>query len=168
MSDTQDLHHSKAIEKLKELASAEDICMFATNLAQRPIAARPMSTQEVDDEGNIWFLSPKSSDKNYDIQHNSEVQLFYSNKSSSEFLSVFGTATILQDREKAKEMWSPLLKTWFTKGVDDPELTIIKVTPVDAYYWDTKSNKAVALLKIVAGAVSGKTMDDGIQGKINV
>jgi general stress protein 26 len=127
-----------------------------------------MSTQEVDEEGNLWFMSKKSSEKNEEIQQDDDVQLFYSNKSSSEYVSVYGKATILQDKAKAKEMWSPILKTWFTEGVDDPELTIIKVTPADAYYWDTKNNKTVALLKMVAGAVTGKTMDDSVQGKINI
>ncbi len=168
MTDIKDLFNDDALKQLKELINAADICIFATNLSQRPIPARPMSTQEVDKKGNIWFMSKQSSDKNYDIQQDDNVQLFYSNKGSSEYLSVYGKAAILREREKAKEMWSPLLKTWFTEGVEDPELTIIKVTPADVYYWDTKNNKTIALLKMIAGAVTGKEMDDSVQGKINI
>ena len=168
MGDTKNLSNTEAIEKLQDIAKDADICLFATNLSSLPIAARPMSTQKVDDEGNLWFLSSKSSSQNQDIQADSRVQLFYSQKSSSEYLSVFGDATILFDREIAKELWNPMVKAWFTEGVDDPDLSIIKVVPSDAYYWDTKNNKAVSLLKIVTGAITGKTMDDGVKGKLKV
>jgi general stress protein 26 len=168
MGDTKNLTSTEAIKKIKDIANDADICLFATNLTQLPIAARPMSTQKVDDEGNLWFLSSKSSSHNDDIKADSRVQLFYSQKSSSEYLSVYGEATISFDRELIKELWTPMAKTWFTDGVDDPEISVIKVAPSDAYYWDTKSNKAVSLIKILAGAVTGKTMDDGIKGKISV
>jgi general stress protein 26 len=168
MGDTKNLSNTEAIEKIQDIARDADICLFATNLTNLPISARPMSTQKVDDEGNLWFLSSKSSVHNQDIGQDSRVQLFYSHKGSAEYLSVYGEAAILVDREIAKELWSPIAKAWFTEGVDDPELTIIKVVPSDAYYWDTKNNKTVSLLKIIAGAVTGKTMDDGIKGKISV
>ena len=165
---TENLMAEKGIEKIKSLAEEADICLFCTNLSQRPINGRPMSTQEVDEEGNLWFLSGESSQKNMDILNDKNVQLFYSNKGHAEFLSVYGTAEIIKDREKAKELWKPLIKAWFTEGVDDPELTIIKVVPQEAYYWDTKHNRMVSLMKIVAGAISGKTMDDSIEGEIRI
>jgi general stress protein 26 len=168
MGDTKNLTNVEAIKKIQDIAKDADICLFATNLTNLPIATRPMSTQKVDDEGNIWFLSSKSSNQNQDIQADSRVQLFYSHKGSAEYLSVYGEASVLFDRNLAKELWSPIAKAWFTEGVDDPELSIIKVVPSDAYYWDTKNNKAVSMLKILAGAVTGKTMDDGVKGKISV
>jgi len=65
-------------------------------------------------------------------------------------------------------LWQPILKTWFTEGKDDPRISVIKVEPIEGYYWDTRHNKAIGLIKRVAGAVAGKTMDDSIEGKLNV
>ncbi len=168
MGEVQNLSNTEAVKKIQEIAKDAAICLFATNLSSLPISTRPMATQKVDDDGNIWFLSSKSGHQTNDINQDSRVQLFYADKSSSEYLSVYGEATILYDRELAKELWSPIAKTWFTEGVDDPDLSIIKVTPSDAYYWDTKNNKVVSLIKILAGAVTGKTMDDGVKGKISM
>src|SRR5688572_25621861 len=139
MGDTKDLSNTEAIEKIQDIARDADICLFATNLTHLPISARPMSTQKVDDDGNLWFLSSKSSAHNEEIEMDNRVQLFYSHKGSSEYLSVYGEATIMVDREIAKELWNPIVKTWFPEGVVDPELTIIQVVPSDAYYWDTKN-----------------------------
>ena len=168
MGDVKDLTHKEGVEKMRELAESAKICHFVTALSQTPLNSRPMATQEVDDEGNFWFLSKESSNKNHEIEEDPEVQLFFSNHSSSEYLTVFGYAERITDRKKLEELWNPMAKAWFTEGKDDPEISIIRVRPADAYYWDTKSNKVVSLVKIATAAVTGKTMDDGIEGQIKV
>ena len=162
----EDVHHGEAMKKIKELADAADICLFTTNLTELPLSARPMSRQKIDDDGTLWFFSDKSSHKNEHIQRDNRVQLFFSNRNSSEYLSVYGIAEVIKDTAKAKELWSPIAKTWFNGGPDDPSLTIIKVTPQDGYYWDTKDGKLVTLLKIAAGAISGKEIDGSVEGKV--
>jgi general stress protein 26 len=169
MGTVKDLTSAEAVEKIKTLVHDADVCMFTTSLHQLPLSSRPMSTSKVDDEGNLWFLSKKSSDKNREIEADEKVQLFYASKGNAEYLSVYGDAAIIIDRTKAEELWSSIDKAWFPGGVDDPELTIIKVTPLDSYYWDTKHNKFVSLLKIASAAVSGNANDgDGIEGNISV
>lgn len=168
MGDVKDLSNREGIAKMKELAESAKICHFVTALESTPLTSRPMATQEVDDEGNFWFLSKESSHKNDQIDDDPEVQLFYSNHGSSEYLTVFGFAEIIKDRAKLEELWNPIAKAWFTEGKDDPEISIIRVRPVDAYYWDTKTNKLVSLIKIATGAITGKSMDDGVQGEIKL
>ena len=164
----ENLTQKQATDKLKELVKAADIGMFTSGLTKLPLDSRPMATQDADDEGNLWFFSKKDSTKNEEIEKDNRVQIFYANKSSSEYLSVYGTAEIFYDRQKIKDLWTPMAKAWFTEGEDDPSITVIKVTPVDVYYWDTKNNKLVSLIKIAAAVVSGKTMDDGVEGKLEV
>lgn len=168
MGDVKNLIAEEAIEKINDLVKANDICLFTTDLTNLPLATCPMSTQEVDDEGNLWFFSSASSEHNRNLASDNRVQLFYSNKSNYEFLSLYGEASIIKDKKKAKELWNPMVKTWFQQGVDDPDLTLIKVTPMDAYYWDTKSNKLVSLFKIMTGALIGKRMDNGVEGSIKI
>ncbi|RAV99286.1 pyridoxamine 5'-phosphate oxidase family protein [Pseudochryseolinea flava] len=168
MGTTKDLTSTKGIEKLREIANDAKICHLATGLDKRPISARPMSTLEVDDSGAIWFFSSISSGKNDEIEADPDVQLFYAQNSKSEYLSVFGHAEIVHDRQKIEALWTPIAKVWFTEGKNDPDISLIKVTPVDAHYWDTKSNKAVQLIKMFAGAITGKTMDDGVEGDIRL
>jgi general stress protein 26 len=166
MGETKNLERRAGIEKMRELAMDAKICHFVTALNQKPLNSRPMSTLEVDDAGTFWFMSGKGSHKNEEIFDDPEVQLFYSNSGSSEYLSVYGYAEIIKDRKKLEELWSPIAKTWFNEGKDDPELTIIRVQAADAYYWDTKNGKMVQLIKIASGAIMGKPTDDGVEGKI--
>lgn len=168
MSEIKDLSGQQALDKMKELVKEIDFCMFCTQVDQLPFSTRPMSTREVDEQGNIWFFSKADSNKNLELAQDDKVQLLYAKPGNSEFLSVFGQADVIKDRKKAEELWSFWAKTWFSEGADDPQLTIIRVRPEEAYYWDTKHNRMVSLLKIVAGAVTGKESDDGVEGKINL
>ena len=157
----------EAIDKMKELVGHNAICMFTSSVDEVPLQTRPMTTQEVDDQGNFWFLSPKDSHKNYEIRSDARVQLLFANTSESEYLTVYGTATVLDDRKKIEEMWSPMAKAWFHEGKDDPNLSLIKVSPEHAYYWEPKQSKMVTLFKMAAAAVSGKEMEIGRQGKLD-
>lgn len=86
----------------------------------------------------------------------------------SDFLSISGTASISTDKGLIKELWQPIIKTWFTQGLDDPRITALKVETLQGYYWDNKHGNAVALIKMAAGAVMGKTLDDSIEGKLRI
>lgn len=167
MGEVQNLNRAEANKKIKELAEKTDVCLFTTDLSNPPLSTRPMSTRAVDEEGNIWFFSREGSNKNREIEKDNRVQLFYSNNTGAEYLAIYGKAIISKDSAKAKELWSAIAKTWFEKGVDDPELTLIKVVPEDGHYWDTKDGKIVSLFKMVAGAIVGKELAQGVEGDIN-
>jgi general stress protein 26 len=158
------------LKRSGELATGADICMFTTSLSKLPLTARPMSTVDVDEEGNIWFISMRSSEKNQEINADSRVQLFYASRNNAEYLNVYGNASIIIDKELFKEKWVPEAKAWMEDGVDDPEMSLIKVSPVESYYWDTKHNKLVALAKMVGAIVTGKKAedDDGVEGSASV
>lgn len=125
-----------------------------------------MSVQQVDEAGNLWFLSADDSHKNNEVTQNSAVTLYFQGSAQSDFLMLTGVANISRDRVKIKQLWEPIVKTWFTQGIDDPRITVIKVAPSQGYYWDTKHGKALAGAKMLIGAAIGKTLDDSIEGKL--
>ena len=167
----QHLSGTTALEKLREIA--DGICMFSTfgtDTAQKtgPVPSRPMALQGVDDQGALYFFSAASSNKNKELAANPAVQLFFCKEGPSEYLSLYGTATVSRDQQKIDEYWNPFVKVWFQGGKDDPDLTVIRVQPQQTQYWDTKNNRMVALLKMAASMVTGKTMDDAVEGNLTV
>ena len=167
MGNYKDLFSNEAIDKIKEMAEDIKMCMFCTELSVRPVPTRPMSVLEVDDQGNLWFLSSKNSNKNFEIKHDDDVQLIFAKNADAHFLSVFGKAVIYTDRSHVADIWVPVANTWFEEGKNDPNATVIKVEPQDAYYWDTKSGKMVSMLKWALGAVIGSSVDDNsLEGRL--
>ena len=131
-------------------------------------ATRPMAAEEIDEEGNFWFLSASDSHKNKEIEQDDKVQMLFQGSSYSDFMTLYGTAEISRDKAKIAKLWDAGMKTWFTEGEDDPRITVIKVTPTEGYYWDTKNGMAVAMIKRAYGAVVGETYDDSIEGTIKL
>lgn len=165
----KDLQGTEAGKKIKELAAKNNTCFLCSDIRTgEPVTVRPMSVQKVDDEGNFWFLSSGDSLKNKEIQSDNHVQLLFQGSAHSDFLSIYGTATISTDKELIKELWDPILKNWFTGGVEDSRITVIKVETKQGYYWDNKHGDAIAFAKIAIGAALGKTLDDSIEGKLEV
>ncbi|MES2851151.1 MAG: pyridoxamine 5'-phosphate oxidase family protein [Bacteroidota bacterium] len=160
---------AEAIEKIKEMIHDAPVCFFCTKINDNEsFSTRPMSVQQVDDEGNCWFLSANDSKKNLELANNASVQLLFQGSQYSDFLTLYGKAEITTDKAIIKKLWQPLIKAWFTEGEDDPRITAIKVILYEGYYWDTKHGKVVAMVKTAIGAMLGKTFDDSIEGNIKV
>lgn len=165
----EDLGGAEAVRKMRELCEKAGTCFFCTAIRSgEAFATRPMSVQELDEAGVFWFLSATDSHKNAQLAADPKVQLLFQGSSHSDFISLYGTATISQDKEKIKALWSPLLKTWFTEGIDDPRISVIRVVPEHGYYWDTKHNQMIAFAKQLIGAATGQTLDDSIEGTLRM
>ncbi|MFB9240531.1 pyridoxamine 5'-phosphate oxidase family protein [Massilia antarctica] len=149
----KDLGGSDALKKLKALVDSAETCFFCTRHGG---SARPMSVRQLDEQGNLWFLSADDSHKNAEIAADPAVKLYFQGSTHSEFLVLDGAASITRDKARIKELWNFILKTWFSEGEDDARIPAIKVTPGQGYYWDNKHGKAVAGVKMLVGTVIGK------------
>jgi general stress protein 26 len=163
----EDLSGADAVREIRTLIKQAKTCFFCTAAATGPTGGvRPMSVQRVDDDGTIWFLSASDSHQNKEIGIDPNVKLMFQGSAHSDFLFLSGQASISRDKEMIHELWEPILKTWFTQGIDDPRITVIRFTPSEGYYWDTKHGHMVAGVKMMIGAMIGRTLDDSIEGKL--
>lgn len=108
----KNLEEGAAVKKIKEVVDKSSTCFFCTDIETgKPFFTRPMAVQKVDDDGILWFLSANDSHKNYEIRTDDFVQLLFQGSAYSDFLSLYGRATISEDKEKIKGLWKPTLKT---------------------------------------------------------
>jgi len=127
-----------------------------------------MSISKIDDDGTIWFFTKESSYKVDEIEESKKVSIAITNESSNNYLMIHGSATLVKDKTKMKELWSSLLKAWFPLGLEDPDMILIKVTPHEVNYWDGSSSKMVVLFNMLKAIVTGKEFEQGEHGKINL
>jgi general stress protein 26 len=147
---------SPDVQKIAQLIKGIKVAMMVTIEPDNSLRARPMATQEVDFDGSLWFFSNESSGKNYEIRGSADVQLSYVDADKNRYVSLSGIAQLVHDRSKAAELWTPAMQAWFPKGVNDPDLSLIKVDVQKGEYWDGPSRSMVKLLAF-AKAVQGKT-----------
>jgi general stress protein 26 len=138
-----------SIVKLKEMVNAINICLFCTDLKNDDgETCRPKTTLDVDAQGNLWFFSHVISDKSRTIKVDCQVRLFFAHPPKGKYMIVNGDAEIIMDTAKVAELWTDEQETWFKGGKTDPNIAIIKVTPKNAYYWDTDGYRMVNIFKI--------------------
>jgi general stress protein 26 len=160
-----DLNWADSIEKIRHIAEGE-VAMMHTFNGRKLGVVRPMATAGVDPNGTIWFLSRHQSPKNEQLEADEVMQVTYSVKSRSEYLVLDGRGGVLRDQAKLDELWKAIDKNWFVGGKNDPEITLIRFIPEIGHYWDTQHSKAVQLLGVALGAVTGKRSDDSIEGDV--
>lgn len=166
---TENLKQDEAVQKLREIIDKIDIGMMTTYPVSDPyIHAVPMSRQEVDEDGSVWFLFSAESETFKHLQRDARISLLYADPQSYTFLSLNGQGTISNDQDRIDKYWNKMMEGWFEKGREDPNIRVLQVTPQSAHYWDTKSNKLVAFLKVAANALTGNKTDVGRQGDIEV
>ena len=163
----KNLHKEEALKKFRELVKDIRVCMFITNDRKKD-HTRPMYTMEADENGTLWFFTDIRSIKVDDVSQEHSVHLVYAHPGKESYLDVWAQANIVRDRKQVEDKWSSIVKAWFPKGVDDPNLALLQVRPNDVYYWDAESGRMVSFLKIAASAVTGKKLSEGAEGKLKV
>lgn len=163
MDDTQ----STSFEKLKELIEGIDFTMLTTFTKGR-LHSRPMSTQELDENGDLWFFSADNTRKVTEIEADNRVNAAYADPSGNRYVSVYGTADIVKDKAKIEEMWSPILKAWFPEGLDDPTLCLLRIKIEEAEYWDAPSSKVVQIAGFLKALATGTEASYGDHATIKL
>ncbi|MGM9925423.1 MAG: pyridoxamine 5'-phosphate oxidase family protein [Bacillus sp. (in: firmicutes)] len=128
-------YNTEELEKLRDLIKDIDTAMLTTQ-TEEGLVSRPMQTQEVEFDGDLWFFTKKDTDKYPEILHNQDVNVSYAGKS---YVSIRGKAEIVEDIEKKKELWNKVYEKLLQTSYDDPNLVLIKVDVEAAEYWETGS-----------------------------
>jgi general stress protein 26 len=164
--DARNLTHEAAVEKIRAIVNSARVGLFGTSEGHPPLEFRPMSVQDVDAAGNLWFLSARSSFQNHQIARHPQAQLVFAHPGTSEYLSLQGRAFVTDSRPLKEKYWNALAKGWFPRGIDDPELTVLRFQTESGHYWNTEYGKTVTLLSVVAGAITGQPLSAGVQGDL--
>ncbi len=168
MATEKKLENQEAVEKFKKLVNDVNVCMFTTINDNLDLFSRPMVTAEVDDEGNAWFFTNEFSEKIHEISRDNNVYLIYSNPKTNTYVTVKGTCTVVVDRAKINELWTPTLKAWFPEGSDDPKLCLLKVITEDAHYWNHSSSKMSVFFSMLKAIAKKEKIESGEIGKLNL
>lgn len=144
-------------EELYKLIKDVRIAMMTTVEPDGSLHSRPMYSQKADEKGDLWFFTKLQSPKITEIGKDDQVNLAYCDPEKEHYVSVSGKAEIVRDQGKIRELWSESLRAWFPQGVDDPQITLIRVHPVRGEYWDSPSSTLVHLYGYVKARVTGES-----------
>ena len=130
------------------------------------LRARPMHAHGKREEDTIYFLTDRRHQKDDEIQINDNVCLAFSDPSGHRYLSISGTATVLDDRARVHELWEASNKA-FWDDENDPDIRVLRVRPAMAEFWDSPG-KIVTSVKMAAAALTGAKPELGENRKVTL
>ena len=125
---------SNEFQHLAHLIHGIKTAMLTTASADGSLRSRPMATLEGEFDGVLWFFTRADAPKVGEVQQEGQDNVNYADADGQRFVSVSGRATLVVDREKIQELWSPVYKAWFPKGLDDPQIALLRVEADKAEY----------------------------------
>ena len=138
--------NTASLKKVADMMRDLDFCMLTTHADDGQLRSRPMSNNgEVEFDGDVWFFSGADTRKVADIETEARVELNYADTQTFRFVSMSGTATIVRDVDKKRELWIDDLARWFKDGPESEDVVLIKVTPTVVAYWQGEDQGEIAL-----------------------
>jgi len=137
---------TEKLARLAALVRLMKIGMLTTIEPDGSLRSRPLETVEVDREGRLWFFTQAHSPKSARAEAGDhQVNLSYADPRDEDFASISGTARVVRDAERMRELWTANLDRWFPRGLEDPDLALLEVRIDKAEYWDEPRNENVKI-----------------------
>ncbi len=149
-------NHQDVWDRIKDLRFA----MLTTHDPDGSLTARPMTVSQKQFDGSLWFFTSRTSPPAEAVAANPEVGVQFVDTHQDLYVSLSGEAVLERDRVRIDGLWSPMMKAYFPKGVDDPDLTLLRVDVHKAEYWDVKESKPVQLFKMARAIAKGERATD--------
>lgn len=153
MSNPQNDASHDAAAKAIDFLKGSKIAMV-TSVSENGLHAHPMTIQKVEENGDLWFILPGSSEQAANVQGDARVNVAISKGDS--WVSVGGQGRILRDQDRIDEFWSDMTGAFFEGGKDDPDVALLFVTTSTAEYWDTPGGKLTAFADVLKARVTGE------------
>jgi general stress protein 26 len=146
-------------KKLIETLRHYETVMVATTAANGSIHARPMAIAEVDDSGEVWFVSSEDAPKIDEARH--DARALVTGQEKGRYVSLSGTLDVIHDRERIRALWKESWKAYFPDGKDDRTIVLLRLRPEIGEYWDSRGMRGVRYLFEAARAVlDGRPADE--------
>ncbi|HEY0017919.1 MAG TPA: pyridoxamine 5'-phosphate oxidase family protein [Longimicrobium sp.] len=158
----------KKVDQMYGLVEGIEIAMFTTRRPDGHLVSRPMATQARAAGADLWFVTDGDTHKMDELEHDAHVNVSYYRDKTREWVSVSGTARMVNDRARIHELYRPDWKAWFPDdgpgrdgGPDDPRLTLIAVDADTVVYMVSNTPRPVVLFEVVKGIITGQQPDVG-------
>jgi general stress protein 26 len=154
------------VEKFWELAAKFDVGMLITQ-DEGVLRARPLAIYLDRPAQAFHFLTRTSAHKVKETQADDRVCLTLADPSANLYLSVSGHAQTSQDRELIHSIWNTAAAAWFESGPDNPDVSVLTLTPDYAEYWEGTASTLAKAWQLAAGAF-GKKPDLSTNAKLTM
>jgi general stress protein 26 len=152
--------------KVAELLKGERFAFLTTRTPDGTLTSRPMTLQEVEFDGDLWFFAERDSNPVKHITLSPQVNVGVG--SGGSWVSLTGRATVVDDLAKKRELWNSAVEAWFPDGPDDDSVVLLKVEGDSAEYWDTPGGRLATVLSFAKAKLTWERIEGGENEKVEL
>lgn len=158
----------RSVRQLRRLLKGMPVGMLTTQTATGASHTRPMLLHDIDDSGWLWFVTDRHSRKACELSQNPYATIAFQSKKGDRYISVQGTAVVVRDGVKLRELWNPTLRAWFPRGRRDPEIILVAVCVSRAEYWLVPRTRLSRVIRMAKAVVTGTRQEAGRHGILDL
>ncbi len=164
-----ELSGAPARNKIRELLPQFTSAMLIT-VGDEGLHTRPMGVlgQAGDFHGTLWFITDDRSRKIIDLAASAQAAVAFQNDDAGVYLHLDGRAARSDDRARLAQLYSPVQRTWFPAGLDDPHMTLIRFEVDRGEFWDARARTLGLLVAFAKSVVTGVPGDVGDAGHVKL
>jgi general stress protein 26 len=130
-----DLSSGGDLAKVAALIREIRIALLTTVDPSGHLRSRPLQLLQVESNHTLWFFTDWNSHKVAEIEKDERVSLGFADPARHTFVVVSGTARLLRDPDKARQLWSLEQRAYYPDGPQDSRLALLRVQIEHAEYW---------------------------------
>lgn len=130
------------------------------------VKTRPMTGHLDRDHHRLLYISHRHTGIIGEALRSPSVSIAISQEDRNFYAAITCAASEVVDRALLRRIWTPLADAWFPDGSDDPDATILALTPVEAEIWDGPSSSVLVAFKIAAARLLGRVPTLGVTATV--
>ncbi|RYY56555.1 MAG: hypothetical protein EOO05_18695 [Chitinophagaceae bacterium] len=131
-----------SLNSMRDMILSSATPLFTSSLTKRPVPMKPHGDSLVEPDGSILFFVDGCVLSRVDGRTH-RAQLFYANGRETSYLSVTGNVELVNDPDTIRGCRN---RQTVAGAIADTDV-LVKVTPVTAFCWNTRTGELVPLIK---------------------
>ena len=152
--------------KVAELIKGQRFAFLTTTTPDGTLTSRPMTLQEVEFDGDLWFFAERDSNPVRHVAASPQVNVGVG--SGGSWVSLTGRAVVVSDRNKKQQLWNSAVEAWFPQGPDDDSVVLLKVEADSAEYWDSPGGRLATVFSFAKAKITGERIEGGENEKVDL
>jgi general stress protein 26 len=152
------MQHTSDEKTLWNLIEGIKFGMLTHRHSDGALHSAPLTTQNKSGDGgtHLYFFISRKSEIASSVVAEPHVNVAYAHPGDDRYVSVSGTAAIVEDQTKKDYLFTPFAKAWFPGGPTDPDMALLAIDIGHAEFWDVTESKMTQLAKMAKAAITGE------------
>lgn len=129
--------HRLNLERFSDEIGDAKVAMVVTTSPAGQLVPVPMATLSLEMDGSLNFFVAADSSTAHNIRVHPQLAVTICHEQNNVQYAICGHGTLIQDPLKFYDYWIPIYRGWFPKGVDDPNLRLLRVDIDEIDRWES-------------------------------